>query len=594
MNGIDPITLSGVWYYLQRVCDEMQFIIERTARSYLIGQQHDLSVGIWDAEGRTLAIGRALPLQTFSAPFAIRALAEQYAGDIHPGDVFLTNDPYHGGHNNHLPDWGFIRPIFRGDKLKFFCLVRGHQQDTGGMYPGGYFPNAYDIIAEGLCIPPLRIIERGRENRELMKLIYQNVRLPDGVRMDNASMIAATELCDRRLTELLAKRGEETVDRCIDEMIARTETSMRAAIAGIPAGTYTGEAAMDDDGTVHGEPVWVRATVTIDKDSIAVDLSASDRQRQGFVNCVLACAYSGALQGVFMCLDPSLADFLNEGAFRPITVTAPPGLVVSAEYPATVGGMAATLNCVIESVLSALSQAIPDRAVAPWGRHRGVYIFGDDPRTGERYVRTYMDGNGSAGAVSGHDGDSGLNLLLSLALISRSNVEENEVRFPWAIEQLEFATDSMGAGEYRGGAGYRLVMRNEGSRAGIASGQADGDVMVGPGAQGGAPSPLSRSYLLRGDEQIPVPSKRLVWAQTGDRFVVESGGGAGVGNARRRDPALVAADVRSGLVSVEAARAVYGVVIDLVSGTVDASATAHLRGAFRTPRPESRALAGGE
>lgn len=562
MIAIDTITLSSVWYYLQRVCDEMQFIIERTARSYLIGQQHDLSVGIWDADGRTLAIGRALPLQTFSAPFAIRALAEQYAGDIHPGDVFLTNDPYHGGHNNHLPDWGFIRPVFHGDRLKFFCLVRGHQQDTGGMFPGGYFPNAYDIIAEGLCIPPLRIIERGRENRELMKLIYHNVRLPDGVRMDNTSMIAATELCDRRLGELLDRHGEVTVDRCIDEMIARTETSMRAAIAAIPVGTYSGAAAMDDDGTVFGEPVWVRATVTVDKDGIAVDLSGSDPQRKGFVNCVFACAYSGALQAVFMCLDPSLADFLNEGAFRPIRVTAKPGLVVSAEYPATVGGMAATLNCVIEAVLSALSHAIPERAVAPWGRHRGVYVFGDDPRTGERYVRTYMDGNGGGGAVSGHDGDSGLNLLLSLGLITRSNVEENEVRFPWMVEQLEFATDSMGAGEFRGGAGYRLVMRNEGSRAGIASGQADGDTMVGPGAQGGRASPLSASYLLRDGQRIPVPSKRLVWAEPGDRFVVESGGGAGVGDPTRREPARVAADVRAGLVSAAAAHEIYGVKVD--------------------------------
>lgn len=577
MATIDPITLSSVWYYTQRVCDEMQYILERTARSYLIGQQHDVSVGIWDATGRTLAIGRALPLQTFSAPFAIRSIAEQYAGDINPGDLFLTNDPYHGGHNNHLPDWGFIRPIFYRGKLKFFTLVRGHQQDSGGMFPGGYFPNSYDIIAEGLCIPPLRIVNGGKPNKELQKLIYNNVRLPDDVRMDNESMIAASALCDRRLVELLDRHGEETLASCIDEMIERTEKSMRDAIARIPEGIYEGEAAMDDDGTVHGEPVWVRATVRVGNRGIEIDLSRSDKQRPGFVNCVYACAYAGALQAIFMSLDPSLADFLNEGAFAPIAVTAPPGLVVSAEYPATVGGMHGTLNAVIEAVLAAMAKASPERAVAPWGRHRGCYIFGNDPRTGQRYVRTYFDANGGSGAVNGFDGESGLNLLVSLGLMSRSNVEEVEVRFPWENESLEFACDSAGAGEFCGGLGYRWVMRNTGSRAGIASGQSDGDVMLAQGLLGGMPSPASRTYLLRDKATIPVPSKRLVWAEPGDRLVMETGGGAGIGEPRRRDIACVADDVRNGVLSVRAARDVYGVVIDAKTGELDAKKTSQLR-----------------
>jgi N-methylhydantoinase B len=579
MAALDPIVLSSVWYYLQRVCDEMQFVLERTARSYLIGQQHDVSVGIWDAAGRTLAIGRALPLQTFSAPFAIRSIAEQYAGDVKPGDIFLTNDPYHGGHNNHLPDWGFIRPIFYRGTLKFFTLVRGHQQDTGGMFPGGYFPNAYDIIAEGLVIPPLRLVEGGRPNRELQKLLYANVRLGEEVRADNASMIAASELCERRLIELFERHGEEKVALAIDEMIARTEKTMREAIERLPRGVYEGAAAMDDDGTVEGEPVWVRARLEVGDRGISVDLSESDKERPGFVNCIYACAYAGALQAIFVSLDPSLADFLNEGAFAPITVKAPPGLVVSAQYPATVGGMYATLNCVVEAVLAALAKALPERAVAPWGRHRGCYIFGDDPRTGERYVRTYFDANGGSGAVQGFDGDSGLNLLGALALMARSNVEEVEPRFPWETESLEFARDSAGAGEYRGGLGYRWVMRNEGSKAGIASGQSDGDVMLAQGLLGGAPSPPSRTYLLRDGARIPVPSKRIVWSEPGDRLVMETGGGAGIGDPRRRDPALVREDVRNALLSLEAAREVYGVVIDEKTGDVDLRKTSALRDA---------------
>lgn len=581
MSTIDPVTLSSVWYYLQRVCDEMIYMVERTARSYLMGQQHDLSAAIWDASARTLAIGRALPSQTFTAPFAIRGILEQYGDDIHPGDLFLTNDPYHSGHNNHLPDWGFIRPIFYEGRLAFFCLVRGHQQDTGGMFPGGYFPNAYDVIAEGLCIPPVKVVDAGQPNKELFKLIYNNVRVPDGIRMDNAAMIAATELCERRLAELLDKHGPLAVARCVNEMIARTEAATRQAIREIPAGTYHAETAIDDDGTVLGEPVWIRCTLRVGADELEIDLSESDKQRRGFVNGVYASSYARCLGALFMCLDPSLADFLNEGAFRPITVTAPPGLVVSAKYPATVGGMAATGTALAELMLATLAQARPDRAAAAWGRHRGLYIFGKDPRTSENYVRTYLDGNGGGGAVTGYDGDSGLNLIISLGLITRSNVEEMEVRFPWHVECLEFAPDSAGAGQYRGGSGYRWVMVNEGGRAGIASGQSDGDVMTGQGVLGGHPSPRSRTYLIRNGEEIAVPSKRLVWSEPGDRLVLLTGGGAGVGRPLDRPVADVQRDVARGMVSCEAAREVYGVAVDCHTYEVDAGETARLR---RGPR----------
>lgn len=390
-------------------------------------------------------------------------------------------------------------------------------------------------------------------------------------------MIAATELCQRRLEELLDQRGEALTSECIDEMIERTEVAMRDAIRRIPPGEYRGEAAMDDDGTVFDEPVWVRCRVRVADDQIEIDLSESDEQRSGFVNCVFASTYAGCLQALFMTLDPSLAELLNEGAFAPVTVKARPGLVVSATYPATVGGMAATLNCVVEAVLSALAEALPERAIAPWGRHRGVYIFGDDPRVAERYVRTYLDGNGGSGAVSGFDGDSGLNLLISLGLMSRSNVEEMEIRFPWEVDSLEFQTDSAGAGTYRGGAGYRWVLANAGSRAGIASGQSDGDVMVGRGVQNGASSPRSKTYLVRGENEIPVPSKRLVWSLPGDKLVMFAGGGAGVGLPAARDPLKVLDDVTNELISVSAAREVYSVVIDTSSMQVDLEETSRLR-----------------
>ena len=173
---IDATTVATVWHSMQTICREMRHIVKRTAQNYLLGQLQDLSVGIWGADGSTIAVPAGLPVQFLGTTFAVQDLVRDFAGNINPGDVFLTNDPYHGGHNTHLPDWGFIRPIFYEGELLFFTMVRGHMTDTGGSFPGGYFPNAYDIIAEGLCILPLRVIKKGAWDEDLAALIFNNVR----------------------------------------------------------------------------------------------------------------------------------------------------------------------------------------------------------------------------------------------------------------------------------------------------------------------------------------------------------------------------------------------------------------------------------
>ena len=161
-RNIDATTVATVWHSMQTICREMRHIVKRTAQNYLLGQLQDLSVGIWGADGATIAVPAGLPVQFLGTTFAVQDLVRDFAGNINPGDVFLTNDPYHGGHNCHLPDWGYIRPIFYRGELLFFTLCRGHQMDTGGSFPGGYFPNGYDIHAEGLIIPPIKVIDRGR------------------------------------------------------------------------------------------------------------------------------------------------------------------------------------------------------------------------------------------------------------------------------------------------------------------------------------------------------------------------------------------------------------------------------------------------
>ncbi|MBI2961006.1 MAG: hydantoinase B/oxoprolinase family protein, partial [Betaproteobacteria bacterium] len=231
MATIDPITLSTVWYGFQSLCREMRSVVTRTAQSYLISTLKDLSVGVWLADGSTVAVPEGLPSQFLGTSFAITDISKMYQDDLHPGDVILTNDPFHGGHNSHLPDWGYIRPVFFEGELLFFTLVRGHMMDTGGSFPGGYFANAYDIIAEGLNIPPLKIIKRGAPDADLNKLIFINVRWPVEVKIDTDAMIATGKFAENRIVDLLRRYGKDTVLGAIHQMMDRTERAVRAEIA---------------------------------------------------------------------------------------------------------------------------------------------------------------------------------------------------------------------------------------------------------------------------------------------------------------------------------------------------------------------------
>jgi N-methylhydantoinase B len=576
--NIDPTTVATIWHSMQTICKEMRHMVKRTAQNYLIGQLQDMSVGIWGADGTTIAVPVGLPVQFLGTTFAVQDLVKMFGGNINPGDVFLTNDPYHGGHNCHLPDWGYIRPIFYKGELLFFTLCRGHQMDTGGSFPGGYFPNGYDIHAEGLIIPPIKVIERGKERKDLVNLILNNVRFSDGVRVDLHAMIGATTMCERRVLALLDMYGKQTVFASVQEMIKRTEIAVRDEIRKIPDGVYTGAAATDDDGTVLDEPVWVRARITVKGDELTIDLSESDAQRKGFINSVYAATYGNAIAAAILYFDPAIADYHNQGTMEPIKVVAPLGSVVNCKYPATVGASPVNVGIqVMEAVLEALAKALPGRAVAAWGKHRGDYVFAMDPRTGEPYVRTSFDYDGSGGAVAGYDGYQAVSTLTALGAAHRDNVEEMEVRVPWRALRWEFVPDFSGAGKWRGGPGLHWEAFNEGSDGQMATGSSDGDVVQGFGALGGEPTPVSRTYLRRNGEDIRVKPHRLVPVKTGDVLVKHSSGGGGVGNPAERDPELVREDVENEFVSLENAKEIYRVVIEPDTLKVDHQATKALR-----------------
>jgi N-methylhydantoinase B len=391
-------------------------------------------------------------------------------------------------------------------------------------------------------------------------------------------MIATTAFAERRIGEMIARYGAEVVQGCVDEMIERTERAVREEIASMPDGTYEGASATDDDGTVLDEPVWVRLAATIDGDRMTLDFSESDAQRPGFVNRIFAATYGTAVGSAILLMDPALADYHNEGSLRPIEVIAPVGSVLNCEYPATVGGSPVAVGeQITEAVTEALSAARPDRALAPWGKHRGDYTSGTDTRNGRPYVRTSFDYDGSAGAVAGFDGATGPASFGCLGSVMRGNVEEAEVRFPWTVTRLEVVPDFMGAGRWRGGGGVDWRAVNHGGPARMATGSSDGDEMVPSGVLGGHDCPPSRTFVRRGDELIRVKPHRMQMLEQGDEVIKLSSGGAGIGEPTDREPEEVCRDVANEFITIEAARRIYGVAIDPATLTIDFEATAELR-----------------
>jgi len=557
----------------------MRDTTERTATNVLATSLHDLAYGIWDAKGRVIAIPEGFPCRLISSSFPIKAVIERFGDQLYPGDVFLTNHPFKAG-AVHLPDWVFIRPVFYHDELLFFSCMGTHVPDNGGAQAGTYYL-ANDSIAEGLNIPPVKLIEKGQMREDVLDLILSNNRLPDMMRRETFSLIGSVSLAERRLTELLDKYGRDKVLASIEEMINRTEKAVRDEIAGWPDGTYYAEAQTDDDGAEMDEPVTVRCKLTIKGDEATFDFSDSDEQRRGYINAHYSVILSDAVATCFLFLNPALAAYHNEGSLRPFHVVAREGTVVNARPGAlTAAAPSITGAMVIECVISALSQALPKRAITPYGKPLHTMFIGPDPRNGQLYVYISFCPAGGAGAVYGYDGYQCCCDLGALGVVSKTDAEEEMVRFPWRVSRYEFSTDSAGPGKWRGAPGVAWEAVNEGIDCMSTMGPCDGWYTQGNGQQGGYPTPFNKACIFRGTERIDITHPHIKQGvKAGDVFLGLSGGGAGVGKPEERDPEAVRMDVKNDLVSPEAARNIYKVVLEPGTLEINQAETQKLRSA---------------
>jgi len=375
---VDPIVVATIWHFMQRICHEMYYTIQRTATNVLATSLHDLAYGVWDAEGQVIAIPEGIANRLIASSFPIKAVIEQFRGQIYPGDAFLTNHPFKGG-ACHLPDWVFIKPVFYRGELVFYTCMGTHVPDNGGAKPGSYYV-AYDSIAEGFNIPPVKLVDKGKMRVDVLDLILSNNRLPDMMKRETYSLIGSTVVAERRLRELLDKYGKQTVFACIGEMMARTESAVRAEISAWTEGTYYAEASVDDDGLTLGKPVTVRCKLTIKGGEAVFDFSESDEQCAGFINVTYSSLMSSTLCSAFVFLDTALASYHNEGSLKPFKIIAREGTIVNARPGALTAAASLPAAMIAECTFSLLSQSMPHRAISSYGRACHLMFIGRDPR----------------------------------------------------------------------------------------------------------------------------------------------------------------------------------------------------------------------
>ncbi|EFC82761.1 hydantoinase B/oxoprolinase family protein [Parafrankia sp. EUN1f] len=569
----DPVLASVVDNRLHAIAEQMADAMLRSCRS-MVFQSRDFVTGVFTAAGDWVATKDFIPILAGSLPSAYAGIVDRFAGDVHPGDVFLLNDPYHG--NNHPPDLTVMKPVFHQGTLRFWSVTKGHHADIGGSVPG-YNPDAVDCWQDALRIPPVRLLREGVAQRDVWELILSNLRLRDVVEADLWCQIGATNVGERELVAMLDVFGVEPVLAAVDYQLEASRRHIRAEIGRIPDGVYRSVRHLDDGGTHHRAPIAVRLELIVRGEHAVLDFTGSDPQVLGYANSTYANTAAAALVALYAVTDPTQRR--TSAALAAVEIRTRPGTIVHAVEPAaTTLCTITTGEVIIETIWDAIGQADPARTNAGWCRSYGFAAMGVNERTGRPFgVAGAL--KGGSGATDGFDGWDVIGPPPAMGGGREIDVELHELAAPTTILSQEYETDSAGAGQWRGGLGGVSRWRmDQDDLAVLCVGSGTSAQTVPFGLAGGRPGPRNRSRVLHVDGRVsePLPNS-LFRLDRGDIVEIHTAGGAGHGDPRRRVAEAVAADVRDGLVSPAAAREVYGVAIDPSTGDVDRAATALLR-----------------
>jgi N-methylhydantoinase B len=566
MTAVDPITLAVIQGALSTIQLEMTSTLRLTGRSNIITIARDYSHAIFDSSNEMILQGEDIPIHLGSLMFAMKSVAEYFADDVYPGDVLYHNDPAYGG--SHLPDMTMYKPVFIEDELAFWMVSKVHVVDAGGPVPTSYNIEATEIYAEGLRIPPLKLVDRGVERRDVINMILANIRTPEKQAGDMRAQLGALGVGERRLIELCERYGLATVRTATDELKRLAEQEMRALIRQVPDGTVVTRCQIEDTGHGLGE-LTIAARVTVAGDELTIALESPD-QVPHFINSYEANTVSAVYLGLMMWAQ--LPPPYNEGMYRAVRVNAGRrGSLTNAVIPApSVNSTTCPTESITDAVKEALTEAQARRPIAGWGHSFGFSIAGDDPRTGKPFINYLLAPIiAGAGAVDGlMDGWPVIGPANCIGGATCGDTELLEYGYPIIVHEYAIREDSGGAGRWRGGCGASMIVEPLATMSFIAWGE--GTKYPAPG-YGGAHSVLAERKVAhgvierKGAEPERLQANRVFDLGPGDRYRSVNPGGGGCGDPLERDPARVADDVRNAKVSVEGAREEYGVVIDPIS-----------------------------
>jgi N-methylhydantoinase B len=575
----DAITAEVIRNGLAVAVEEASVVVVRSAHSTFIQEGADACAALLDVRAQLVAQSTATSLMhaaslRCSLPWLLEAVA---LDTMEPGDVFGLNDPYRGG--IHANDILVFRPIFAERRVAFFAGTLVHVADVGGVAAGGLAALATDTFSEGLALPPVRLARAGKPADEVLRIIGANSRVPDKVLGDVDALVAGAHVIARRVDELMGRYGPAELQRFIDAALDQTERRMRAELAQLPAGTYHGGFTIDGDGVEAGRTFDVRVAVTCEAGGVHVDFAGTAAQSRGAINASISQTLSGVLYGIRCFVDPSIP--MDEGCWRPLTTSLPAGSLVNPHPPAACGGRVVAVAAAVEAILDALAGARPDRASAASGLIHVYTLAGS--RGGAPWLNLFYE-FGGLGARVGADGADATGCFFLGGRSVIPQIEPLEAAYPLVVRAARLRPDSGGPGRWRGGLGVETVVESLGDAVSTVRG--DRMTIPPPGRDGGASGDAGQYLVERRDAptEALAPKQADVALGAGDRLVVRTSGGGGLGPPHARDPELVLADVVAGRVTPAGAARDYAVALEPDGRTVDVQVTDGLRRRRPTPR----------
>ena len=581
-GALDPITLDLIENALRNARHEMDAVLFRSAMSPVIREQHDEFPMITDPKGRMI-VGQ------FGS--YINEMLQENKFDFYPGDVILQSDPYKcGGAISHINDWMVLVPIIFEGELMGFSSMFGHMMDVGGWVPGSMPTAATSIFGEGMRIPPLKVFEKGEPNKSVIDLLMNNTRTPEMNYSDLMAIIAGSRAGEKRVIEICQRFGKETYRAACEALLERTNRAMRQLIVqNLPEEPQSFEDYVDDDGCGNG-PFKMKMTVWREGDHAYFDWTGTAQQAPGPINFYLHEGMFKMFIGVYliMVFDPQI--LFNDGFYDLIHVTLPKGTLVNPNFPAPLGCRTHALSRQFDVLGGALSKNAPEMATAASYGSSPHFLYNGVDRDGRFYQLLEILYGGIPGRPIG-DGMDGHSFW---PLFENIPTEYLESYFPMLIEKCTTIVDTGGPGKHRGGNGVEKVYHL--LEAGEISIHDDRDKSHPWGILGGKPGGLSEKWLVKADgTREPLPSKiDNVKVYPGDRIVFKTAGGGGWGDPLEREPGRVRNDVARKLVSLEAARDAYGVVLSGDPLVLDARATEGLREQMKRSRPTPQMFDFGE